>query len=768
MIWTVAGYAQVVEGIVMDANDNEVLSFTHVYNLTTSKGVFTDVNGYYRIEVKQGDTLQFSFVGYVKQTITVSTSSLLNVKLKPDIFKISEVVIRPGENPAHRIINLAIANRNRHNPENLQNYTCMVYNKMITEARRDSASIQPDENNAELYMPAVKDTGFLYMINETVIKREYKYKGNVSEHILSSRFSGFKEYQQMSFFHPLLQFFHFYYDVLEWKFPVKFYLNPISPGSTSKYFFLLCDTIISGIDSTFVISFQPRRTANFEGLKGLLYINSNGWAIQSVVAEPADYSPIRLKIKQQYALTDSVWFPSELSLELIYGLNNNETTFIWRGKSLISDVDLTTDLAHRNIKARNLTLADDAYMNQALIDRYRQVELTMREDSVYRLFKEGQFDYLLRFSEGLSDHSAIPVKIINLPLEKFVQQNYHEGYRIGLGMYTNRRLSPWFSAGGYYGYGMRDRRSKYGASFSLYPEKDLDSELKLWWTNDLYDMMWSKETGVAARKLWGKFDMEAVIKVQDVQTTFDYTYKGRDMATGWLRNAEAGIRLRYAHNEERAKLFRRTMPATETRYPVIHLNVTVGIPDRCGSTFRYLKAEAGVERNWYIRNLGHAFFSIWGGWIDGYAPLPMAFTVTGSGQSLYLSANRDWRQSFNVLTGGIYSANRYLNFFLYHDFGTLLGKTQSKLFRPRIAVAQSFGWSKLDHPEQHFSADFDIFDMRRGYFESGIVVEEILRIELLKLCFIGIGGGIYGAYGGSVQRPFEQTLTPKIRLSINL
>jgi len=51
-----------------------------------------------------------------------------------------------------------------------------------------------------------------------------------------------------------------------------------------------------------------------------------------------------------------------------------------------------------------------------------------------------------------------------------------------------------------------------------------------------------------------------------------------------------------------------------------------------------------------------------------------------------------------------------MNVFLYHDFGTLLGKTQSKISRPRIAVAQSFGWSKLDHPEQHVSADFNILD----------------------------------------------------------
>jgi len=106
-----------------------------------------------------------------------------------------------------------------------------------------------------------------------------------------------------------------------------------------------------------------------------------------------------------------------------------------------------------------------------------------------------------------------------------------------------------------------------------------------------------------------------------------------------------------------------------------------------------------------------------------------------------------------------------LNAFLYHDFGTLMFKKQSKVFRPRIAIAQSFGWSKLNHIEKHVSAKFSIFDMRNGYFENGIVVEDIIRIEIFNLVFFKIGGGVYGAYGGSVQKPFEKTLTPKIRMA---
>ena len=747
-----------VEGIVSDASDNEVLPFTHVYNLTTSKGVYTDINGFYRIDAQQGDVLQFSYVGFIKVNIQVRNDTRLNVMLIPDNVRLGELEVRPGVNPAHRIINNAIANRAKNNPDNLKSYSCIVYNKLLADMTVDSIA------DPALYANFRKDTASHLFINESVIRREYKYNGNVDERIISARTSGFREYQQMSFLQSMLQFFHFYQDVLEWKAPVKFFLNPVSPGSTSKYFFLLRDTIVSGSDSTFIISFQPRRTANFEGLKGLLYINSNGWAIQNVVAEPADYSPVLLKIQQRYAMTDSVWFPSELSLELFYdNIANRGLDIVYRGKSHILDVDFAPDLSNRRINSRTITIAEDAHIKHELIEQYRVTSLSSREDSTYKLYKDKTFDHIFPITEGAIDNAAIAVKIFNFPVDKILRQNYTEGFRVGLGMYTNRHLSPWFSLGGYYGYGIKDRRSKYGASFSIFPEKHLDSEIKLWYANDLYDLTLSNEIGISARKLWGKFDIETRFMLQDFRAAIDYSYAAQEMSTRWERNAEAGLSLRYAHNEERAKTFRRTLPIFTTRYPVLFLNFFVGIPDCLGSAYQYIKTEIGVEQSRFIRNFGTTTFSIWSGWMNRETPFPLTFTVTDTEQSLFYNWHSQTR--FNVLTGNVYAANRYLNVFLYHDFGTLLGKTRSNVFRPRIAIAQSFGWSKLNDSELHTSADFGILDMRRGYFENGLMIEDVVRLELFNMFFLGIGGGVYGAYGGSVQKSFEKTLTPKIRVT---
>ena len=757
-------YAQ-VEGIVRNASDNEVLTYTHVVNLTTSEGVFTDINGFYRIDAKRGDVLQFSYVGYARQNITVGTSSQINVKLKPDGYAISDLTVLPGVNPAHRIINNAIAKRANNNPDNLNTYSCMIYNRLVLELLFDSVA------NPARHAKSLVDYGF---INEAIIKREYKYKGNVSEHIISSITSGAEEYQTMAFLQPMLQSFHFYDDVLEWKYPAKFLLNPISPGSTSKYFFHLRDTIVSGVDSTFIISFQPRRSANFDGLKGLLHINSKNWAVQNIMAEPADYSPILLKLQQSCELIDDMWFPSELSLELFF-LSYSEISdrmIVLRGKSRITDVNINPDLSKSKFTSRNITIADDAHKKRDMIDIYRGRSYNARELATFRTWddhirrKLTTFEDMFRLMEDFTDNeNTIPIKIFSFPIERVIQQNYHEGFRVGLGMYTNRHLSPWFSLGGYYGYGVKDQRSKFGASLSIFPEKHLDSEIKFHWASDLLHLSLNNEIGVEARKLLGKFDIMPGFMVHEFQTLFDYSYKGRDMSQTRQRNIEARLMLRYAHREDRVKMFRRTQ-TTFTTQPVVYCNIFFGIPDFWGSEYKYLKAEIGMERSWHIRNLGTATYSLWGGWMSHNTPVPLTFAVTDTEQSLFHTrGSHDSRKNFNVLTGDAYAANQYLNFFLYHDFGTLLHKTQSKVFRPRIAIAQSVGWSKLNSPQQHISAELNILDMNKGYFESGIIIEDLIRLEFMNTFFVGLGGGVYGAYGGGVQKSFEKTLTPKIRIS---
>ena len=72
------------------------------------------------------------------------------------------------------------------------------------------------------------------------------------------------------------------------------------------------------MDTTFTIFYRPRLGKTFSGMTGHLYINTNGYAIEKVIAEPyKDSTGITLKIIQEYDLIDGKkWFPSKLTTEM--------------------------------------------------------------------------------------------------------------------------------------------------------------------------------------------------------------------------------------------------------------------------------------------------------------------------------------------------------------------------------------------------------------------------------------------------------------------
>lgn len=85
--------ARTIKGTVSDS-DGE-LPGANVVIKGTTQGMTTDLDGKYEIEVSDGQTLVFSFVGYATQEIKVSakTSSVLNIKMKTDDKVLDEVVV---------------------------------------------------------------------------------------------------------------------------------------------------------------------------------------------------------------------------------------------------------------------------------------------------------------------------------------------------------------------------------------------------------------------------------------------------------------------------------------------------------------------------------------------------------------------------------------------------------------------------------------------------------------------------------------------------
>ncbi len=89
-----AGWAQTkqITGKVTDATTNETLIGVSVAVVGTKTGTQTDVNGNYKINVANGATLSFTYIGFKVKNVKIADQKTLNIVLENDSKLLNEVV----------------------------------------------------------------------------------------------------------------------------------------------------------------------------------------------------------------------------------------------------------------------------------------------------------------------------------------------------------------------------------------------------------------------------------------------------------------------------------------------------------------------------------------------------------------------------------------------------------------------------------------------------------------------------------------------------
>lgn len=90
--YTVEQKDNVIKGKIIDTSGNP-LPGANVTIEGTSKGVVSDIDGYYVIEAKKGDMLVFSFIGFEEQKITIGDRTSIDVTLKEQTTLLDEAVV---------------------------------------------------------------------------------------------------------------------------------------------------------------------------------------------------------------------------------------------------------------------------------------------------------------------------------------------------------------------------------------------------------------------------------------------------------------------------------------------------------------------------------------------------------------------------------------------------------------------------------------------------------------------------------------------------
>ncbi|MCR5197733.1 MAG: TonB-dependent receptor plug domain-containing protein, partial [Prevotella sp.] len=82
-----------VQGTVTDAATGEEIIGATVKVKGMGSGSITDFNGQFKMAVKQGETLEVSYVGYKTQQVKVTKAGAMNIQLAEDVNMLDQVVV---------------------------------------------------------------------------------------------------------------------------------------------------------------------------------------------------------------------------------------------------------------------------------------------------------------------------------------------------------------------------------------------------------------------------------------------------------------------------------------------------------------------------------------------------------------------------------------------------------------------------------------------------------------------------------------------------
>lgn len=82
-----------VRGKVISEGEKEPLPGVNIIEMGTSNGTITDIEGNYAINVKEGATLKFTYIGYAAEEIPVEGRAVIDVSLLMDLQSLQEIVV---------------------------------------------------------------------------------------------------------------------------------------------------------------------------------------------------------------------------------------------------------------------------------------------------------------------------------------------------------------------------------------------------------------------------------------------------------------------------------------------------------------------------------------------------------------------------------------------------------------------------------------------------------------------------------------------------
>ncbi|HAF27428.1 MAG TPA: hypothetical protein DCG75_00125 [Bacteroidales bacterium] len=760
----ILSYSQSTENIsisIVDSETKEAIPFATIHLLNSPDiGWAANMQGIIRIEsllpgTMQNDSLLVKSLGYQQKTTHLNRikSDSFHIYLQPQIYNLSELIVKPSQDKAIHLIQKAIAHRKENSPTSIDHFNCEIYNKTTI----DFVPNREYYSNAQIEkIQANQDRSHLFIF-EKYSSSIFQNGTMMHESVKSHRLSGFKD-PTIENFTSQIQPFHFYEPII----PLfeNTYINPISQSGISNYGYQITDSIYVENDTIVGIEYFPQ-TLNKSLLKGIVHISLKNYAITKVTAEPAIQELLSLKIEQEYKRIKNHYLPHQLNYQLVfkkypnkkYGLKFESYTYI-------------NDYQFNLVEIKPATNQNDLIS----MDSLRPLSLSLKEQNTYiwadSIGQAKNFDGKLRFINKFSQ-GKIPYKRVDFDLTQ-IQYNLHEKYRLGIGLYTNEYFSKRITIGGFIAYGTGDYQNKYGGLMGYkFPKQKI--EIEAIYKTDVVesgalDMGFTKKSG-----FWRTMMKDSLNRSESLSISIQKKVSHSTFLLGVKKENIQDLNFNYGKlnfteiyasaiinlNKKQQNFYEPNN--LSYKFPILYLTYVKGI-NGLGSHFSYSRLSSFLEYSYYVEGLGKQSVFIAYDKLFGGANLPYYKFISGYGA--YCPSLPFYEKNyFQTMLPYEFTHSESLVMHLKHTFLKPLYYT--KLSEPRISLLQSAGWGRN---EFDLTNQFKIFD--KGYFESGLHIENIVKINYINFAYIGLGAGVFVKYGDYASSTFSDNIVYKLSFSV--
>ncbi len=713
-----------IHGRVTEAKTNAGVPFANIYFKGSYKGAVTDFDGNYVIETAEHqDSIYVSLIGYRSRAKAIKNgkSQVINFQITSEALNLGAVEVRPGVNPAVRIIKKAIENKSLHNRDNLNSIQFVSYTKQevdidnVTEKMRkrkflnditrmwdklDTLSGSESKANLPVYMSEI--TSDNYLSKEGKKKRE-----DVSA--IKIKFVGMKDGSGVSQLSGT-DFSNYNFGNNNVAIQGKDFLSPIADNALSFYNYYLVDTVVIDSFMCYKIDCRPKNKKDL-AYTGMLWITDSTFAIKQLdlgISKSVNFNLVdRARIQQILIPTIAgAWVPYQTRVMIDYAALTKDFVSMIVHIYNCNKYYIVNQPKEKDFYETRVNYAEDALLKDSSYwEGTRPEKLTPLEEQSYNMidtvrnipFVKNSVSILYFLISGYKDIGPIDIG----PYINIYGYNKYEGSRVRLGFRTNTKFSKNWIVRGYGAYGFRDQAFKYSLQLERILTRFPWSKIGAQYRNDIDQIGTSfnysntlnlgqspnnlnntfSQIGNVSKlafkqesRLWFEKDiiagLNAKFTFQNIRTTplfsaafgdqFSVFQATKYTVTELLVDARYSLKERFIQNgTERISFGNKTSP-------IISLSYTWGIKRLFESDFAYHKAVVSISNRFRMSILGHSQVLFKAGKVFSKIPYTLLEIPRGN-ENLFYGNN-----IFNKMNYFEFVSDQYVELFWQHHFNGLL------------------------------------------------------------------------------------------------